>query len=86
MPYIKKFSRDCYEERLEPLLDLVSRDGSPAMLNYLISKLCRAYLGDNASYETLNDAVGVLECAKIELYRRMIAPYEDRKIAENGDL
>ena len=30
--------------------------------------------------------VGVLECAKLELYRRMAAPYEDEKIEDNGDV
>jgi len=29
---------------------------------------------------------GVLECAKLELYRRIAAPYEDTKIEENGDV
>jgi len=32
------------------------------------------------------DAIGALECAKLELYRRVAAPYEDTKIAENGDV
>jgi len=30
--------------------------------------------------------VGVLECAKMELYRRVAAPYEDKKKEENGDV
>jgi len=30
--------------------------------------------------------VGVLECAKLELYRRIAAPYEDEKIVETGDV
>ena len=30
--------------------------------------------------------IGVLECAKLELYRRVAAPYEDDKIDENGDV
>ena len=37
-------------------------------------------------YTHVNEAVGVLECAKLELYRRVAAPYEDEKIAENGDV
>ncbi len=32
-----------------------------------------------------NALIGVLESAKLELYRRMIAPYEDVKMKENGD-
>ena len=30
--------------------------------------------------------MGALECAKLELYRRVAAPYEDVKIMENGDV
>ena len=37
-------------------------------------------------YAHLNEAIGVLECAKLELYRRVAAPYEDEKIAESGDV
>lgn len=29
---------------------------------------------------------GAIECAKLEFYRRVAAPYEDKKIAENGDV
>jgi hypothetical protein len=28
--------------------------------------------------------IGALECCKLELYRMLIAPYEDAKINENG--
>lgn len=38
------------------------------------------------SYERYNAAIGALECAKLELYRRLVAPYEDQKCAENGDV
>jgi hypothetical protein len=37
-------------------------------------------------YAHLNEAIGVLECAKLELYRRVAAPYEDEKITESGDV
>lgn len=30
--------------------------------------------------------LGMLECCKMELYRRHVAPYEDEKIIENGDV
>jgi hypothetical protein len=37
-------------------------------------------------YAHLNEAIGVLECAKLELYRRIAAPYEDRKMGETGEV
>lgn len=55
-------------------------------LNYLITSLVLRYIGPSISYGRINDAIGVLECAKLEMYRRLAAPYEDDKIAENGDV
>lgn len=55
-------------------------------LNYLITRLVLRWIGSNPSYERLNGAIGVLECAKQELYRRVVAPYEDAKREENGDV
>jgi hypothetical protein len=37
-------------------------------------------------YAHINEAVGALECAKLELYRRVAAPYEDEKMKESGDV
>tara|TARA_B110001454_G_C12559953_1_gene367232 strand:+ start:229 stop:549 length:321 start_codon:yes stop_codon:yes gene_type:complete len=60
--------------------------GKPGTLNYMITRLVHWWLGDNPNYERYNAAIGVLECAKLELYRRKISPYEDEKIKENGDV
>jgi hypothetical protein len=38
------------------------------------------------SYQNINELIGVLECAKLELYRRVASPYEDEKIQSNGDV
>jgi len=37
-------------------------------------------------YKRSNNLVGELDCCAREIYRRLIAPYEDKKIAENGDV
>ena len=55
-------------------------------LNYLITRLCLMYLGKDYNYAMINSAIGALECAKQELYRRIAIPYEDKKIKENGDV
>ncbi len=34
----------------------------------------------------LFDALGILECMKLELYRRKVAPYEDLKVKESADI
>ena len=56
-------------------------------LNYLITSVCHRYLEEHGErYQTYADILSALEGAKLELYRRWVAPYEDRKIEENGDV
>jgi len=60
---------------------------NPGNLNYLISTFVNMYIDNKGlSYTNINEVIGVLECAKLELYRRIAVPYEDKKIAENGDV
>ncbi len=59
---------------------------SPGDLNFLLTRVLVRFLGDSPRYKDYNTAIGALECAKLELYRRMVAPYEDLKLAENGDV
>lgn len=80
MPYIKP------EDRLHILAD-EKQISTAGELNYFISTLINWYLNEKGkSYSTINEVIGVLECAKLELYRRVAAPYEDIKIQENGDV
>ncbi len=61
---------------------------TPGELNYLISRIVDKYLQSKGGlqYTNLNEVIGVLECAKLELYRRLAAPYEDSKMDESGDV
>ena len=84
MPYIDNEQREKIDPLVEQLRDVL---GSMGDLNYTITRLCDAYLTteEGIRYSRLNDLVGALECAKLELYRRVAAPYEDKKAKENGD-
>lgn len=85
MPYIKQEDREKFVDILN--LARVVIEDSPGELNYLITSLCHIYLENNGiNYTNLNSVVGVLECAKLELSRKIIANYEDSKIKENGDV
>lgn len=56
-------------------------------LNYLLTRCVQSYLNrKSVSYAAYNSAIGALECAKLELYRRKIALYENDKAAVNGDV
>jgi hypothetical protein len=82
MPYIK----DTMDAR-EDLLSGLVRPATSGELNFLFTAHINDFLDlRGLSYENINAAVGALECAKMELYRRIAAPYEDTKIAENGDV
>lgn len=56
-------------------------------LNRAITKVIIKYLHDQKlRYQTINDIVGALDCAKLEFYRRVATVYEDKKIKDNGDI
>ena len=56
-------------------------------LNYAFTWVINQYLGlKGDSYQTLNDIIGALEGAKLEFYRRVVVPYEEIKMQENGDV
>jgi hypothetical protein len=54
-------------------------------INYLFTAIIDRQL-TNANYARYNEIIGALESCKLELYRRMIVPYENKKIKENGDV
>lgn len=78
MPYINKNAR----------LALATSDKpqDAGELNYLFTKIADEYLTRGKNYQRMNDVIGALEGAKLELYRRVAAPYEDTKIIQNGDV
>ncbi len=90
MPYIK-------QERRRDITDYPSQNSvivktrnidSAGELNFAITSVIADYIAGHGerSYAIINEVIGVLECAKLELYRRIASPYEDEKIKENGDV
>jgi hypothetical protein len=84
MPYIKQEDRPFLDQKLTFNVIAIHSAGE---LNYCVTKLVDHYINAHGgvSYKNINEVIGVLECAKLELYRRIAAPYEDSKIVENGD-
>ena len=85
MPYIKKERRRELSVPSDwPMVGLAQDVGE---LNYQITCLVDDFISrKKLKYSEINSAIGVLECAKMELYRRIAAPYEDKKCEENGDV
>jgi hypothetical protein len=87
MPYIDQQYRSGLAPFIEELVDEMAGEfATPGMLNYVITKIIDEWLGERTDYEKINSAIGVLECAKLELYRRVAARYEDIKAEANGDV
>lgn len=61
---------------------------SAGELNYLLTWQVVRFLAEQPhdNYEARNAAIGALEAAKLELYRRDVAVYEDWKRDINGDV
>jgi len=86
MPYIKEADREALtpDSRHAPVPRPARNAGE---LNYQITLLLIDYIESNGlNYQHCNDAVGALDGAKAEFQRRVVAPYEDKKIRENGDV
>jgi hypothetical protein len=82
MPYIKQDDRRVIDIVLD--VPVMSNAGE---LNYVLTKVVKDYLEQfGISYQTMNDIVGALDGAKVEFQRRIVAPYEDKKIKQNGDV
>jgi len=80
MPYID-------EVRRVKLLEFKDQPKNAGELNFLITNLITKYIFmKGEKYQHYNDVIGALEGAKLEIYRRKIAPYEDIKMKENGDV
>jgi hypothetical protein len=90
MPYVNPIIRRSLKfavGRMTAALAHFDRGRLPGVLNYVISTILAKQIKDRGcNYHLLNELIGALECCKLELYRRLAAPYEDKKIGENGDV
>jgi hypothetical protein len=87
MPYIKKDQRPQMDTVIAPLLthlQSLPQEEQDGALNYAVTKIIKGVYP--VKYFHLNRALGVLSAITQELYRRVIGPYEDKKIVENGDV
>lgn len=80
MPYITPEARVA----LDPVPDTDAM--TPGELNFQLTRLVDSYLVGRLDYQAINDVVGALECAKLEVYRRIAVPYEGQKCEINGDV
>jgi hypothetical protein len=80
MPYIGK--------KEKALIDAGSPPTTKGELNYKLTLEAIAYLmrQEKVGYGTISETIAALTDAAEEMRRRLLNPYEDIKIAENGDV
>jgi hypothetical protein len=96
MPYIEKSRRSSFmvTSKVEPTIksidpmEVIGKTADNAGdLNYAITMILKHYIQKKGEcYAVHNEIVGMLECCKQEWYRKMVSPYEDKKIEQNGDV
>lgn len=87
MPYIPQTRRDEIHNELmhDENGGLNWTPQNAGDLNFLLSTFIDNYIIERGvRYANLNEMIGALECAKLELYRVLVAPYEEVKIEDNG--
>ena len=84
MPYILDEDRPKFDLAIKALTDIINAKGD---LNYTICELVgRLILKTKISYTQISEWIDGVDGAERELTRRLLDPYEDIKIEENGDV
>ena len=92
MPYTKEEYREEVDNAVSDIinyLNLCSDREVDGDINYIITRIVvEGCLGADGkmSYTRGSNMIKALECSKLEIYRRLLGPYEDAKVFENGDV
>jgi hypothetical protein len=82
MPYVKQERRSDLNKVVVAMSEAgVKADGD---LNYILYRFCKYHV--TPSYNNYKNFCGEIHQAATEIERRLLAPYEDSKIDENGDV
>jgi len=82
MPYVKQINRDSLDYIVQAMrLAEIKADGD---LNYILFAYCKRHI--KPGYNNYKNFCSELRQCATEIERRLLAPYEDQKIVENGDV
>jgi hypothetical protein len=85
MPYIDTIRRDQLNGTIEEVYAFRMRTAGE--LTYVLTAIIERYRAQHGDqYQTFADIEGSLQGTAREFARRVVAPYEDRKRADNGDV
>lgn len=82
MPYVKQEQRERLDDIVEDMASAAVKVNGD--LNYVLYAYCKRYV--IPSYNNYKNFCGELRQCATEIERRILAPYEDTKIIENGDV
>lgn len=94
MPYITDNRKCVIDPALAELITLLENteldEGffAPTMgdLNYVLTRIILAYWKRRECYQAGGEISGAMRNAYSEFYRRVMVPYENKKIRQNGDV
>jgi len=94
MPYISLKDRQKYDQYINEiansLLKSENNDVLSGAMNYILFRLakilCDVDSGGSRSYARMAVVSSAMSEAQAEFRRRIMAPYEDEKIEQNGDV
>ena len=90
MPYLTNNDKEEIKQSVDYLSDTLSNKKIESFvwyINYLNFIFVKRWVSKNGKkYFVFAAIVGTLICCIFEIYRRLIASYEDSKIQSNGDV
>lgn len=91
MPYLKRTDREeLTEHGLNELVDYfntLNDEDTAGALNFIIYSLVRFRVAHHGEkYNRYNSLLGAIGEAQAEIRRRLLVPYEERKIKTQGDI
>lgn len=82
MPYVTQDKRPTLDTLVEIMQSMgISGNGD---LNYVLFKYCKYHI--KPGYNNYKNFLGELDECRAEIRRKLLGPYEDKKIQENGDV
>ena len=89
MPYIDPKIREFIDKDIDELAKKIATryeyESKGGILNYIIFRLALKFMGSRSYSSSSLMKSAMTDCAE-EWYRRVMAPYEDEKIIQNGDV
>ena len=85
MPYVPEKIRLLYKDTIDNFENMHAEKASAGEVTFLITALIHSWIKKQKwCYLTFCIAVGILVCCILELYRKVVAPYEDKKRMDCG--